>query len=115
MSTASRTPLHAAVDGQVAAVSSTECVFRPAHGGTPVLLPIAAVEAMDACRAFHPMALHARRVAELQPQLGVEAAARALESLAARGLFVGDREFLAAPAADDDDAPLRAVFIRACD
>ena len=115
MNAASRTPLHAAVDGQVAAVSSTECVFRPADGGAPVLLPIAAVEAMDACRAFHPLARHVEQVAAMQPQLPRDAVARGLESLVARGLFVSDREFLAAPAAQADDAPLRAVFVRACD
>lgn len=114
MSDASRTPLHAAVDGQVAAVSSSECVFRPANGGAPVLLPIAAVEAMDACRAFRPLARHVEEVAAMQPQLPREAVARGLESLVARGLFVSDREFLAAPAGAADDAPLRAVFVRAC-
>ncbi|HVF35723.1 MAG TPA: hypothetical protein VND91_10415, partial [Candidatus Saccharimonadia bacterium] len=109
-------PLYAAIDGQVAAISSHECVFRDPRSGASHLLPIAAVEALDACRAFAPLALHAQRLAERQPQLPSAAIAQGLEALRSRRLLQDDREFLAPRAAvAEPRAALRAIFIRACD
>lgn len=108
--------LYAAVDGRVEPVSARECVFRDARSGTTHLLPSAAVEALDACRAFAPLAAHATHVAERHPAMPPPAIAQGLEFLVSRGLLVSDADFLGTDAGTStDDAPLRAVFVRACD
>src|SRR5688572_27037607 len=106
---------YASIAGQVAAISSRECVFRDARDRSVQVLPIAAVEALDACRAFAPLEQHARRLGELQPQLAPAAIAQYLEALVARRLSVSDAEFRRAPAETSPASPPRAIFLRACD
>lgn len=112
-------PLFASIEGRAGRLGPDEVVFfDPEHKQSHVMT-LQVLQAMDLCREFQPMDLHARRVAEQLPGLkGKEAAVRrVLEGLASRGLLVSDdawlRRFEERPALEP--APLAGLFIRACD
>ena len=112
-----RAPTYASQNGRVAPLSSEECVFL--IDGTPHVMTMQVLHALDQTREFRTLDDHAVRIeANVQGLAGKgDSIRRVLDDLVKRGLLLRDEDFLArlrrtprcAP------APLRAVFIRACD
>jgi len=112
-------PTFASEDGLVAPLSSQECVFQVRRSGETHVMTFQVLQAMDQCREFRSLDEHAARIQSSIPALANkrEDVKRVLDSLVQRQLLVSDSGFVerlgaAAPLAQ---APLRAVFIRACD
>ena len=112
-------PTFASEDGLVASLSSQECVFQVRRTGETHVMTFQVLQAMDQCREFRTLDEHAARIQSSIPALANKRddVKRVLESLVQRKLLVSDSIFVAqlsaAPA--QAQAPLRAVFIRACD
>ncbi len=112
-------PLYASEDGVVASLSSSECIFQVRRSGAPHVMTFQVLQALDQSREFRSLEEHTARLLATIPALqdqrqGVQ---RVLESLISRGLLVSDRDFLQRVGAVSPraPAPLRAVFIRACE
>jgi hypothetical protein len=112
-------PLYASEDGVVASLSSSECIFQVKRSGETHVMTFQVLQALDQSREFRTLDEHVSRIIATIPGLQAqrESVVRVLDSLTARGLLVSDREFLkrASTAVPRNPAPLRAVFIRACD
>lgn len=112
-------PLYASEDGTVASLSNNECIFQVKRSGETHVMTFQVLQALDQSREFRSLDEHVARLLATIPGLESqrEGVSRVLDGLIARGLLVSDRDFLqrvaAAPAREA--APLRAVFIRACD
>jgi hypothetical protein len=112
-------PLFASEDGVVASLSNNECIFQTRRTGETHVMTYQVLQALDQCREFRPLDEHVTRIqTTIQGLHGKrENIRRVLDNLCQRGLLVSDADFLrrlaAAPATEA--APLRAVFIRACD
>ncbi len=111
-------PMYAAEDGMVASLSSQECIFQLKRTGESHIMTFQVLQSMDQCREFRTLDEHAARIQSIIPALANKRddVKRVLENLVQRGLLVSTESFVeqlrAAPRAQ---APLRAVFIRACD
>lgn len=112
-------PLFASEDGVVASLSNNECIFQAKRSGDAHVMTYQVLQALDQCREFRTLDEHIARIVSTIPNLqqqrdGVK---RVLDSLIQRNLLVSDRDFVARLATDAAStlAPLRAVFIRACD
>ena len=112
-------PLYASEDGVVASLSNNECIFQVKRSGDTHVMTFQVLQALDQSREFRTLDEHIARILATIPGLqsqreGVE---RVLDGLISRGLLVSDRDFLqrVATAPKQVQAPLRAVFIRACD
>lgn len=112
-------PLFASEDGVVASLSNSECLFQVRRSGETHVMTFQVLQALDQSREFRSLDEHAARIMATIPGLATqrEGVTRVLDGLVARGLLVSDRAFLArvASGGDPQPAPLRAVFIRACD
>ncbi|HEY0181069.1 MAG TPA: hypothetical protein VGC30_15745 [Dokdonella sp.] len=112
-------PLYASEDGVVASLSNNECIFQVRRSGETHVMTFQVLQALDQTREFRTLDEHVSRVLATIPGLQSQrdGVVRVLENLIARGLLVSDRDFLrrAGTAAPREPAPLRAVFIRACD
>ena len=112
-------PLYASEDGLVASLSNSECIFQVKRSGETHVMTFQVLQALDQSREFRSIEEHVARILATIPGLQAqrEGVVRVLEGLIARNLLVSDRDFLARIAArtHDEPAPLRAVFIRACD
>ena len=112
-------PLYASEDGVVASLSNSECIFQVKRSGETHVMTFQVLQALDQSREFRTLDEHVARIMATIPGLGAqrEDVLRVLDSLIKRNLLVSDREFLQRvnTAATDQPAPLRAVFIRACD
>jgi hypothetical protein len=112
-------PLYASEDGVVASLSSSECIFQVKRTGESHVMTFQVLQALDQSREFRTLDEHVARIMATIPGLASqrEGVARVLDSLVKRGLLVSDGAFLArvATATAREPAPLRAVFIRACD
>jgi hypothetical protein len=112
-------PLYASEDGVVASLSNNECIFQVKRSGETHVMTFQVLQALDQSREFRSLDEHLARLLATLPGLESQrdAVRRVLESLIARGLLVSDRDFLqrAGAAQGRVAAPLRAVFIRACD
>ncbi len=112
-------PLYASEDGVVASLSNSECIFQVKRSGETHVMTFQVLQALDQSREFRTLDEHIARILATVPGLQDqrEGVARVLDGLTSRGLLVSDAQFLqrvvAAPA--QTQAPLRAVFIRACD
>lgn len=112
-------PLFASEDAVVASLSNSECVFQVKRTGDAHVMTFQVLQALDQCREFRTLDEHVARiqstVSGLEQQR--EAVTRVLQSLIERDLLISDTRFTerlasgAAPAL----APLRAIFVRACD
>ena len=112
-------PTYASEDGMVASLSSQECIFQIRRTGEPHVMTFQVLQAMDQCREFRTFDEHVARIQSTLPALASKRddVKRVLESLVQRQLLVSDAGFVdrigdTAPVAP---APMRAVFIRACD
>ncbi|GAA0714247.1 hypothetical protein [Dokdonella soli] len=112
-------PLYASEDGVVASLSNSECIFQVKRSGETHVMTFQVLQALDQSREFRSLDEHVARILATIPGLQSQrdGVARVLESLTTRGLLVSDRDFLqrVTTAAPREPAPLRAVFIRACD
>jgi hypothetical protein len=112
-------PLFASEDGVVASLSNSECIFQVKRSGDTHVMTFQVLQALDQSREFRTLDEHTSRILATIPGLEArrDGVQRVLESLTARGLLVSDRDFLqrVSTAASREPAPLRAVFIRACD
>lgn len=112
-------PLFAAVDGRVASLSNSECIFQARDGGELHVMTHQVLQALDQCREFRPLDEHVARVAGVIPGLTGQgdAVRRVLTGLIERGLLRSDGEFIAAMRQSQARAPtpFRAHVIRACD
>ncbi len=112
-------PLYASEDGVVASLSNSECIFQVRRTGETHVMTFQVLQALDQSREFRSLDEHAARISATIPGLEAqrEGVRRVLESLVARNLLVSDGDFLArvTTASPRAPAPLRAVFIRACD
>ena len=112
-------PLFASEDGAVASLSNNECIFQVKRTAETHVMTFQVLQALDQSREFRSLDEHAARIMTTIPGLAAqrEGVTRVLESLVKRGLLVSDRAFLdrVASGARHVQAPLRAVFIRACD
>jgi hypothetical protein len=112
-------PLYASEDGVVASLSNNECIFQVKRSGETHVMTFQVLQALDQSREFRTLDEHVARILATIPGLQSqrEGVARVLEGLTSRGLLVSDHEFLqrVTTAAPRAPAPLRAVFIRACD
>jgi hypothetical protein len=112
-------PTYASEDGMVASLSSQECIFQIRRTGEPHVMTFQVLQAMDQCREFRTLEEHVARIQSTQPALANKRddVRRVLESLVQRQLLVSDAGFVEhlAASAPIAQAPMRAVFIRACD
>ncbi|MFC4819467.1 hypothetical protein [Dokdonella ginsengisoli] len=112
-------PLYASEDGVVASLSNNECIFQVKRNGDTHVMTFQVLQALDQSREFRTLDEHVARVMAAVPGLQAqrEGVARVFEGLIARGLMLSDRGFLdrLARAGSREPAPMRAVFIRACD
>ena len=112
-------PLYASEDGVVASLSNNECIFQVKRSGETHVMTFQVLQALDQSREFRTLDEHVARILATIPSLEAqrEGVARVLDGLISRGLLVSDRDFLqrVTTAASRAPAPLRAVFIRACD
>jgi hypothetical protein len=113
-------PLYASEDGTVASLSNSECIFQARRTGATHVMTFQVLQALDQSREFRTREEHVARIVATIPGLQAqrEGVLRVLDSLIGRGLLVSDAEFLARVCAAPPvaaPAPLRAVFIRACD
>jgi hypothetical protein len=112
-------PLFASEDGLVASLSTQECIFQIKRSGDTHVMTFQVLQALDQCREFRSLDEHSARIESTIAGLAGkrEDIKRVLESLIQRGLLVSDQMFIErltrAPARAQ--APLRGVFIRACD
>ncbi|HEY6942328.1 hypothetical protein [Dokdonella sp.] len=112
-------PLYASEDGVVASLSNSECIFQVKRSGETHVMTFHVLQALDQAREFRTLDEHVSRILTTIPGLTAQRddVMRVLDSLVKRRLLVADRDFLGrtttAPAREP--APLRAVFIRACD
>jgi len=114
-----KAPLFASEDGMVASLSNNECIFQVRSTGETHVMTYQVLQALDQCREFRSMDEHVTRILSTVSGLNVprEGVAQVLQSLVGRGLVVEDRTFLErlGETAAVEPAPLRAVFVRACD
>lgn len=115
-----RAPMYASEDGVVASLSNNECIFRVKRTGETHVMTFQVLQALDQSREFRTVDEHIARILATIPGLERqrEGVRRVLDSLIARGLLTADSAFLeriGKAAAHAAPAPLRAVFIRACD
>lgn len=112
-------PMFASVDGRVASLSNSECIFQPREGGDLQVMTHQVLQALDQCREFRTLDEHVARIASVIPGLAgqSEAVRRVLSGLVERGVLRSDEQFLAALGgqAAHQPLPLRALVIRACD
>lgn len=112
-------PLYASEDGVVASLSNNECIFQVKRTGETHVMTFQVLQALDQSREFRTLEEHAARFMTTIPGLASQrdGVTRVLDSLVKRGLLVTDAKFLerVAGGARATPAPLRAVFIRACD
>ena len=112
-----RAPTYASQNGRVAPLSSQECVFI--IDGAPHVMTMQVLQALDQTREFRTLDDHAVRIEANVPGLTGKGdnVRRVLDDLVKRGLLLRDEDFLARlrSAPRCAPAPLRAVFIRACD
>jgi len=111
--------LYASEDGVVASLSNSEVIFQVRRTGAPHVMTFQVLQAVDQTREFRTLDEHVARVVATVPGLQEkrEAVGHVLQNLAKRELLVSDRDFLArvSNARAREPAPVRAVFIRACD
>jgi len=112
-------PLFASEDGLVASLSNNECVFQVKRSGESHVMTYQVLQALDQCREFRSLEEHAARIFANIPGLQSqrEGVVRVLASLNQYGLLISDQEFLKRYQQGEarQQAPMRAVFIRACD
>jgi hypothetical protein len=112
-------PLYASEDGVVASLSNNECVFQVKRSGETHVMTYQVLQALDQTRQFRTLDEHAERVmASLGGLSGQrEAIGRVFEGLIQRGVLVSGQAFLdrLADTPARAIAPVRGVFIRACD
>ncbi len=112
-------PLYASEDGVVASLSNSECIFQVKRSGETHVMTFQVLQALDQSREFRTLDEHSARILATIPGLQTqrEGVSRVLEGLTSRGLLVSDRDFLqrVTTTVAREPAPLRAVFIRACD
>jgi len=112
-------PVFASEDGRVASLSSQECIFLVKRNGEPHVMTFQVLKALDLCREFRTLDEHAARIQSTIAGLSAKRddIRRVLDGLVQRQLLLSDTTFIerlrAAPARSP--APLRGVFIRACD
>ena len=113
------TATYASEDGRVAPLSSEECIFRMKGSGALHVMTMQVLHALDQCREFRTFREHAARIESAVPGLAGKAddINRVLEGLVNRKLLLRDSDFVARLQAPPrrDPAPMRAIFIRACD
>lgn len=115
---AANAPLYASIDGRVAHLGGDEIVFFDPISGQSHVMTVQVLEAMDLCRDFQPLEVHAQRVASqvkgMQGQ--VQAVKRVLESLTGRGLILSDDAYLQTfeRVATRPLAELSGIYIRTC-
>jgi len=112
-------PLYASEDGVVASLSNNECVFQAKRSGETHVMTYQVLQALDQTRQFRTLDEHAERVMASVGGLAAqrEAVGRVFEGLIRRGVLVSGQTFLdrLADVSARAVAPLRGVFIRACD
>ncbi|HEU4664813.1 MAG TPA: hypothetical protein VFS55_12370 [Dokdonella sp.] len=112
-------PLYASEDGVVASLSNNECIFQVKRSGETHVMTFQVLQALDQAREFRTLDEHVARILATVPGLTSQRddVVRVLDSLVKRRLLVADRAFLdrTEKASAREPAPLRAVFIRACD
>lgn len=112
-------PLFASEDGVVASLSNNECIFQAKRSGQTHVMTYQVLQALDQSREFRSLDEHIERVmASVNGLSGQrEAVRRVFDGLVGRGLLVSAGSFLQqlAQAPERELAPLRGVFIRACD
>ncbi|MEO7916098.1 MAG: hypothetical protein ABIR16_00520 [Dokdonella sp.] len=112
-------PMFASEDGLVASLSNSECIFQVKTTGETHVMTYQVLQALDQCREFRSMDEHVARIMTTLSggQVSREAVTHIMQSLNDKGLLTEDRQFLERLAAEPTQelAPLRAVFVRACD
>ncbi len=112
-------PLYASEDGVVASLSNSECIFQVKRTGQTHVMTYQVLQALDQSREFRTLDEHAERVMATVSGLAGQRVAvrRVFEGLVGRGLLVSAPDFVQnlGHAAQREIAPLRGVFIRACD
>ncbi len=112
-------PLYASEDGVVASLSNNECIFQVKRSGETHVMTYQVLQALDQTRQFRSLDEHVERVMGSITGLAGqrEGVLRVFEGLVNRGLLVSATSFVqrCAEATARSPAPLRGVFIRACD
>jgi len=112
-------PVYAAEDGRVASLSSQECIFLVKRSGEPHVMTFQVLQALDLCREFRTLDEHVARIQSTIAGLSGKRddIRRVLEGLVQRKLLLSDAGFIERlrQAPERTPAPLRGVFIRACD
>ncbi len=111
--------LYASEEGRAAPLSAEEYLFVVKNTGAPHILTVQVLQALDACREFRRLDEHVARIeATVQGLSGKhDDIRRVLVGLIQRKVLLGDDDFIAGLRRGQARAlaPMRAVFIRACD
>ena len=111
--------LYASEDGRVAPLSSEECVFVVKSDGTPHVMTMQVLQALDACREFRRLDEHIARIEAAIPALHGQRGdiRRVLDGFIQRRLLVSDEDFVDRLRRGPVHVlpPMREVFIRSCD
>lgn len=112
-------PMYASVASDAMALGGGQVLLRGPGGGPASIVSLQVSQALELCRAFAPMDLHAQRVCQQVPGLqGQESAVRAvLNDMVRRGLLTRAEEWLDGLCAAPSQAlaPFRTVIIRTCE
>lgn len=112
-------PVYASEDALVASLSNSECVFQVKRTGEAHVMTFQVLQALDQCREFRTLDEHVARIQSTIPGLENQrdAVGRVLQSLIERDLLISDARFTErlSSGAAAAPAPLRAIFVRACD
>lgn len=112
-------PMYASIDGRVASLSNSECIFQARDDGGLHVMTHQVLQALDQCREFRTLDEHIARITSVIPGLAGqgEAVRRVLTNLVERGLLRSDQQFLDGLQSGPEHSPLplRALAIRTCD
>lgn len=112
-------PMFAAVEGRVASLSNSECVFQRRDSDELHVMTHQVLQALDQCREFRSLDDHVARIVGIIPGLSGqgEAVRRVLAGLIDRQLLQSDAEFLSGLRRDRSltQTPLKALVVRASD
>jgi hypothetical protein len=110
---------YASEDGRVAPLSEDECVFVVKSDGTPHIMTMQVLRALDACREFRRLDEHVVRIEAAIPELQGKHAdiRRVLDGLIQRNVLVSDASFVDRLQRGGSRVlpPMRDVYVRSCD
>lgn len=115
-----QSPLYASVDGRIASLGGTHCIFHVARNGQRHVLTHDVLRALEISRQFATLDQHAQRACDTIPALKghFNPIRKAFEDLADRGLLMSADEWITQMhqgPSQTEPAAIQALYIRTCD